>query len=393
MQRLAVPQGEFILANPSSSQPETLRPWDAADEYLLQHLFELGEPTGNLLVVNDRCGALAVALAQYEPTALSDSYTSQLATTSNLERNAIPAPRVKLLGSLDPMPSRIDYLLVKVPKTLALLEDQLLRLAPSVHPDTVVIAAGMTKHVHNSTLGLFEQILGTTTTSLAKKKARLIFVAPRERLAPLPLSKPTSYILEPGHLRVRSHPGVFSAERLDIGTSFFLDNLPDQAGQIRIIDLGCGNGVVGLVLALDNPDAEVTFIDESYLAMASAELTTQGNLDTTEQCEFIVGDSLSQLRNHQGIPDGSVDLVFTNPPFHDDHALSDATAWQMFTDAHRVLRSNGQLWVIGNRHLAYHAKLKRIFGNCDIIASNSKFVVFRSTRKPVPDQHKVDDFS
>jgi 16S rRNA (guanine1207-N2)-methyltransferase len=65
----------------------------------------------------------------------------------------------------------------------------------------------------------------------------------------------------------------------------------------------------------------------------------------------------------------------------------------MFSDAHRVLRSNGQLWVIGNRHLAYHAKLKRIFGNCDIIGSNSKFVVFRATRKPAPVQHKADDFS
>ncbi len=393
MERFVVPQGEFALATTSSTQHESLRAWDAADEYLLQQASELGDLSGNLLLINDRCGALAVALAPCEPSSLGDSYVSQLATTANLERNKIDLSSVTLLGSLDPLPERVDYAFIKVPKTLALLEDQLLRLAPSVHSSTVIVAAGMTKHIHNSTLALFERILGPSTTSLAKKKARLIFVTPHEAeiaLKPLAVS---SFTLDPGNIRVKSYPGVFSSERLDIGTSFFIDNLPDQAGQIRIIDLGCGNGVVGLVLALDNPDADVMFIDESFLAVASAELTVQSNLEEHSQFEFLVGDSLGSLRSHPGIADASVDLVFTNPPFHDDHALSDATAWQMFSDAHRVLRSNGQLWVIGNRHLAYHAKLKRIFGNCDIIGSNSKFVVFRATRKPAPVQHKADDFS
>lgn len=393
MERFVVPQGEFALATTSATQQESLRAWDAADEYLLQQASELGDLSGNMLLINDRCGALAVALAPCGPNSLGDSYVSQLATTANLERNKIDPSSVTLLGSLDALPERVDYAFIKVPKTLALLEDQLLRMAPSVHSSTVIVAAGMTKHIHNSTLALFERILGPSTTSLAKKKARLIFITPHEAeiaLKPLAVS---SFTLDPGNIRVNSYPGVFSSERLDIGTSFFIDNLPDQAGQIRIIDLGCGNGVVGLVLALDNPDADVMFIDESFLAVASAELTVQTNLEEHGQFEFLVSDSLGSLRSHPGIADASIDLVFTNPPFHDDHALSDATAWQMFSDAHRVLRSNGQLWVIGNRHLAYHAKLKRIFGNCDIIGSNSKFVVFRATRKPAPVQHKADDFS
>ncbi|MEX0767291.1 MAG: methyltransferase, partial [Microthrixaceae bacterium] len=139
--------------------------------------------------------------------------------------------------------------------------------------------------------------------------------------------------------------------------------------------------------------ADLIFVDESYLAIASAKLTVQSNLETHEQCEFVVGDSMSSFHDHLAIDPGSVDLVFVNPPFHDDHALSDATAWQMFSDSHRVLKTGGQLWVIGNRHLAYHAKLKRIFGNCDVIGSNSKFVVFRSTRKPDSVAHKKDDFT
>jgi 23S rRNA (guanine1835-N2)-methyltransferase len=36
--------------------------------------------------------------------------------------------------------------------------------------------------------------------------------------------------------------------------------------------------------------------------------------------------------------------------------------------------------VVGNRHLDYPAKLKRLFGNCDIVASNAKMVVLRATK-------------
>jgi 16S rRNA (guanine1207-N2)-methyltransferase len=64
--------------------------------------------------------------------------------------------------------------------------------------------------------------------------------------------------------------------------------------------------------------------------------------------------------------------------------VSDEVAWQMFVQSHRALRPGGVLTVVGNRHLAYHAKLKRIFGNCTVVASNSKFVVFRAGRVARP---------
>ena len=66
-------------------------------------------------------------------------------------------------------------LLIKIPKTSALLKQQLLSIKTLIKDDCVIIGAGMTKHIHNSTLKLFSDILGTTKSSLAKKKARLIF--------------------------------------------------------------------------------------------------------------------------------------------------------------------------------------------------------------------------
>jgi 16S rRNA (guanine1207-N2)-methyltransferase len=67
-----------------------------------------------------------------------------------------------------------------------------------------------------------------------------------------------------------------------------------------------------------------------------------------------------------------------NPPFHQQQAITDHIAWQMFCDAKRVLTNHGRLLVIGNRHLGYHAKLKRLFGNVSVIASNKKFVILQA---------------
>jgi 16S rRNA (guanine1207-N2)-methyltransferase len=44
------------------------------------------------------------------------------------------------------------------------------------------------------------------------------------------------------------------------------------------------------------------------------------------------------------------------------------------------MRPGGEIWVVGNRHLGYHAKLKHLFYNCDIVASNARFVVLRATK-------------
>ena len=165
---------------------------------------------------------------------------------------------------------------------------------------------------------------------------------------------------------------------MDIGTRLFLRHLPRRApgDAARIVDLGCGNGVVGLAAALANPGAALTFVDESYQALASARATFGAAFPPgTREAEFRAADGMA------GFEPGSVDLVRNNPPFHSHQATTDATAWRMFTGSRRALRRGGELWVVGNRHLGYHVKLKRLFGNCEVVASNSKFVVLRAVRR------------
>lgn len=376
---MTTPWGEPVLSRFPEDPRDRLRAWDASDEYLLRHLAERQPPlSGTVVVVGDRWGALVTALAAHRPTQITDSWLGQEATRANLARNGVEPGTVRLLTTRDAPPERADVLLVRVPKSLALLEDQLLRLAPSVHADTVVVGTGMVKEIHTSTLKLFERILGPTRTSLAEKKARLIFCTPDPSLVRPPNPWPYRYTL-PGDVgpvsgrTVVNHAGVFCADRLDIGTRFFLRHLPAGGGG-RVVDLGCGNGVVGTAMALADPKAEVLFVDESFQAVASAQDTYRAN-DVSGHAEFRVGDGLA------GVPSGSVDLVLNNPPFHSHQATTDATAWRMFTGARRTLRPGGELWVVGNRHLGHHVKLRRLFGNSEVVASDPKFVVLRAVRR------------
>jgi 16S rRNA (guanine1207-N2)-methyltransferase len=53
----------------------------------------------------------------------------------------------------------------------------------------------------------------------------------------------------------------------------------------------------------------------------------------------------------------------------------------MFAQSRRHLRSGGELWVVGNRHLDYHVKLRRLFGDCRQVAAHPKFVVLAATKR------------
>ena len=371
-----VPQGRFELVRVPYSGNKTLRAWDAADEYALGHLYEVQAeaPGGGTLLVNDAFGALSVSLSDRRPQMLSDSFLSHLAVKDNLVRNGMEAGAVRLLGSLDTPKGPLSVVLAKVPKALALLEDQLHRIRPLLSPDTLIVGAGMTRNIHTSTVQMFEKVIGPTTTSLARKKARLIFARLDEDLTPGPSPYPTSHRLDTG-LEVVCHANVFSRKRLDVGTRVLLQHLPSTTGDVRVADVGCGSGILGTVAALQNPDAALLFADESYMAVASAEATFRGAVGPDRHAEFRVTDVLD------GIAPNSVDIVLNNPPFHDGHVKGDAIAWRMFVESRRRLCVGGELYVVGNRHLDYQDKLKHIFGNCDVVGSNAKFSVLRARRR------------
>jgi len=383
------PFGSFQLKRYPVVKKETLRAWDSADEYMLQHLEDnkLLQEEASLLIVNDGFGGLSIPLNKFQPVVISDSYLSMQAITLNAQNNGIDDKTITIIDSLLTPESTLNVrsnigkhiVLIKIPKSLAMLEDQLHRIRPMLTQQSVIIAAAMTKHIHMSTMALFEKIIGPTKTSLARKKSRLIFCQFDAGLTvednPYPKPYLLPYQLDGVDIEVKNHAAVFSQEKLDLGARFFIENLPVAEQYKTIVDLGCGNGVLGLMAAIKNPAAKIIFTDESYMAVESSINNFMSIFDDSREAEFFQTDCL------QGVEDNSVSLILCNPPFHQNNAINDNVAWQMFSESMSTLEKQGELWVIGNRHLAYHAKLKRIFGNCKIIASNKKFVIHKAVKE------------
>ncbi|EQC47983.1 methyltransferase [Bacteriovorax sp. Seq25_V] len=344
-------------------QDVNLRPYDAADELVLEYLLQ--HRGAGVLIIEDRFGALTFNIDNVVDV-VTDSFISFHGITKNAKNLGRELRPIK--KSLEDVKEwdKIDIVVFKVPKNMSYFEDVINFLATKLTEGTEVICPAMIKHLPKTVFEVLESNFGKTWTSLAKKKARLVFGKLEKnsvsRLTKYPLVVNFDGFVKP----FTNYSNVFSRSKLDIGTRFFLENIP--TGYRRILDLGCGNGVVGIKAKLVNPEADISFADESAMAIRSAKVNFE-NYFADEPITFWTNCFDSEFH------DEKFDLILCNPPFHQQTIVGDFIALQMFNDAFQSLERGGLLRVIGNRHLNYHIKLKQIFGDSKTIASNSKFVI------------------
>jgi 23S rRNA (guanine1835-N2)-methyltransferase len=376
----------------NQNQDNNLQAWDAADELMLEHLQKDHPLTQNnrLLIVNDNFGALScTAGLSSQPSdqhiiCWNDSFVTHSAINHNATINELTTPIASLKSTQNPT-GHFDIVCLKIPKTLALLEYQLAIIRNHITPTSLVVASSMAKYLRSSHIALFEKYIGATHTSLAHKKARLIFSSLDESITDSDSPYPSSYINKELQLTLTNHANVFSRDKLDIGSRFLLqhfDQLPAVLDNSNtIVDLGCGDGVLGIMAQKKYPKACVYFTDESYMAVASAQSNYQQacNLSAiemeTKANQFIADDCLSSNSIKQA------DLILCNPPFHQGNTVSDHIAWKMLKQSKDLLSTGGKIWVVGNRHLNYHQKIKSLMGNCTVVDSDKKFVILEGNKQ------------
>lgn len=124
-----------------------------------------------MLVLNDSFGALAASLAgKLQVVSSGDSHLAHLALEKNLARNGLPFDSVPFVPASKHWQGPFDRVLVRVPKTLALLEEQLIRLQGHLAPGAQVIAGAMIKHLPRAAGDLMEKYIGPVQASLAQKR-------------------------------------------------------------------------------------------------------------------------------------------------------------------------------------------------------------------------------
>ncbi|MDF1515078.1 MAG: methyltransferase [Anaerolineae bacterium] len=178
----------------------------------------------------------------------------------------------------------------------------------------------------------------------------------------------TGILLDGQPAQLVSCTGVFAAGRLDGGARTLIESLDIPRGS-KVLDMGCGTGLVGLSAL--RKGADVSFSDVSARAVVSTQKTLLANGYQAE---------VAHTSGAEVWADATFDLVLCNPPFHKGHGVDYETTRYLLDEARRVLRSGGSLYLVANSFLKYRAWIERNFSQVTIRHENSQFRVWQGTR-------------
>ncbi|EAM8889791.1 16S rRNA (guanine(1207)-N(2))-methyltransferase RsmC [Salmonella enterica] len=168
-------------------------------------------------------------------------------------------------------------------------------------------------------------------------------------------------------LTIKTLPGVFSRDGLDVGSQLLLSTLtPHTKG--KVLDVGCGAGVLSAALASHSPKVCLTLCDVSAPAVEASRATLAAN---GLEGEVFASNVFSEVK-------GRFDMIISNPPFHDGMQTSLDAAQTLIRGAVRHLNSGGELRIVANAFLPYPKILDETFGFHEVIAQTGRFKVYRT---------------
>ena len=177
------------------------------------------------------------------------------------------------------------------------------------------------------------------------------------------------YSINNNKFKFYSDNGVFSKNEYDQGTEILVKSLLGENLSGRVLDLGCGIGCLGIVLAKLIPSLYIDMVDINNRAIQLCQKNILVN--KIENARVYESNIYSNV-------DGLFDSIVTNPPIR----AGKKVIYEFFEKAKDYLTINGNLYVvIRKNHGAESAKkkLEEVFGNCTMINRDKGFHILKST--------------
>jgi 16S rRNA (guanine1207-N2)-methyltransferase len=163
-------------------------------------------------------------------------------------------------------------------------------------------------------------------------------------------------------------PGVWSWNAVNPGTAALL-GMPRFEPSVRVLDLGCGTGVIGAVAGLLAPEGQVTLVDCNLVAVDCARRTLEANQVTNAQVHLVDGV--------EGLDRASFDLVLCHLPRGRD------VQWELIRGAAHVLRPGGCFYFVASTNVGIKgavAYARDLFGRCGVIRQKKGYHVAMTIR-------------
>ena len=162
-------------------------------------------------------------------------------------------------------------------------------------------------------------------------------------------------------------PSVLSPKAVDHGTAFLLSRVELQPTD-KVLDLGCGYGVMGIYAAKQCLPENVYMIDSDPLAIELAVINSKLNGVSAAHVQCSVG--FAHFR------EADFTKILCNPPYHTDFAV----AKHFIEKGFNRLAIGGEMWMVTKREKWYRNKLTSVFGGVRLFEQDSYFV-FRAIKK------------
>ena len=170
-------------------------------------------------------------------------------------------------------------------------------------------------------------------------------------------------------LRLATQPGVFAAHGIDAGTRLLVEAMR-VTPTARVLDLGCGYGVIGIVAAKLATRGHVVLVDSDIRATRLAARNLE--LNGVTSAEVVLGDGVHDLPAKMRF-----DVVASNPPTHSGREVLD----DFVAGAYKVLRPRGRLYLVVNRLLSLRREVESVFGAAEIAARSGGYVVIQAVKQ------------
>lgn len=329
---------------------------EAAGDAFVRYLEAAPTPPGPALVLRDPDRAAAGALAR---SGLQVEHWDRV---------------VRPDTTVAPWPPEGPYgtAALRLPRAKEELEMLVHAAASVLEPGGVLLVYGANDEGARSAPRRIEPLTGAVHTVMVKNRCRVLRAERPEAIDGLRDSLAawrSTWTLEvDGDERSWvSYPGVFAHGRLDRGTALLLDAVPTPPPGARVLDFGCGSGIVGGVLLDRNPELEVDLLDIDAVALEAAAENVPG-------ARTLLGDGLA------GADADTYDHIVGNPPYHEGKAESLEAIETLVRDAPGRLRAGGALIVVVQRRLPVGKMLEERFDRVEPLAADGTYRVWRAVR-------------